>query len=496
MSGHSTLQFTLVALSLFVLTLAINPGAKLRITKKAINYASQVAQKNLNKNLNNLKIGDQSGSEHHFSWSLTGIQNRGVTIPSSVISLDQSKNGLDWAISNLGLNLKANWRVKYKKGWIKASTSGSVDLGIKGASVSVAIALGKDATGHPTIRSAACSSHIADVNLHFHGGTAWLINLFRHKLEDKVKDKLQGLICNVVNKNINEDGEAALKKVKVTVEMAHKFLLDYRLTAAPKVTTQYLESQHKGEIYWLKDQKEAPFSPLPIPPSTDVSKMLYIWLTEFTANSYAFAAQSHNFLKRNFTSMDLPPGNRSLLNTTCTSVSKFCIGKLIPQIGKACPNSVVYSQVSSTLSPALKFSNQSVILTAQGNIDLFATNLKKKDIFLMTLNMTVSLNLKGKIEKNMLVGEISSKTFKFGVVKSDIGDISSRAMNMILNIAMDTAVIPKLNDLGKKGFALPVSGDVTFINPSLQILEGSLLVATDINYSAESLSLVFKSERH
>ena len=86
------------------------------------------------------------------------------------------------------------------------------------------------------------------------------------------------------------------------LEDCHKIIFIYNFLTSSQDSILILK---KGEIYWEKDQKEAPFSPSPIPPSTDVSKMLYIWLTEFTANSYAYAAQTHGYLSRNFTSQDV-----------------------------------------------------------------------------------------------------------------------------------------------------------------------------------------------
>ena len=493
----SLLCLALLSLIVFQLAGATNPGVKARITNKAISYANQIAQAALTKELQSLRIGDQSGSEHHFSWSLTNIRNEGVTPPASKISLDPAHNGLAWSVNNLGLNLKADWRVKYRKGWVKISTSGSIDASIKGASMSVSVRLGEDKDGRPSLSAAACSAHISDVDIHFHGGTAFILNLFRHTLEGKIKDLLQGQICQLVNKEVNVDAEAQMKKLKITVDIAKKFLLDYRLVSSPTVNSGYLETSHKGEVFWAKDMKESPMTPQPIPASADVSKMLYIWLTEYTANTFAYAAQSNNYLIHNFTADDLPAGNRSLLNTTCQTT--MCIGKLIPQIGKACPDAVVAMTVTSKIQPLMNITNKQVTLTAKGNIDMYATKADKNQTYLLTLNMTVSLTLAAKVENERLTGQIIDNSFKFGVVKSNVGNVSARGLNIILGIAMESSVIPQLNALGKTGIALPVSGDVTFVNTSLEFLSGSLVVATDLTYKGkwtDGHTLKFESEHH
>ncbi|XP_005112375.2 bactericidal permeability-increasing protein [Aplysia californica] len=490
--GSQALLALVAILTVAAVTVATNPGVKVRITKRGIDYANTVAQAALNQALKTLKIPNQSGSGHHFEWSLFNIQNQGVNLPTSQISLDPPHHGLIWSLRNLGLSLKADWRVKYKKGWVKISDSGSVSVDVKGASVSVSISFGVDKTGRPSMTTASCNAYVRDIDVKFHGGQAFILNLFRGTVEDKIKGLLPGQICKLVSKEVNEDGEAKLAKLKVTVEMAHKFLLDYRLVAAPTISASIFETQHKGEVYWKEDMKEAPFTTKPIPELADVSKMMYVWLTEYTANTYAYAAQTHNYLVRNLTAQDLPPGNRSLLNTTCSK--GMCIGKLIPQIGKQFPNSVVSVHAVSTATPAISITPKAVVLSAQGNVDVYATEANKTSVFLLRMNMTVGLTVNASIVDQRLSGKIVDYNFDVGILKSNVGHLNPRSLNIILNFAMDQVVIPMLNDFGKKGFDLPVSGDIKFEYTSLQLLNGSLLVATDVSQTRKDFSLRFHPE--
>merc|ERR1719305_228222 len=114
---------------------------------------------------------------------------------------------------------------------------------------------------------------------------------------------------------------------------------------------------------------------------------------------------------------------------------------------------------------------------------MFATTQNNTEVHLVALNMTVVLNLTAKIEHEKLTGQISSHKFTFGVTRSDIGHIVPNGLNNILKAVLDIYGIPQVNELGKKGMDLPVSGDMTFVNPSLQFLENSLMVATDVNYT-------------
>lgn len=61
----------------------------------------------------------------------------------------------------------------------------------------------------------------------------------------------------------------------------------------------------QGEVYWITDKKESPLTPEPIPPWGDNSRMLYLWVTEYTAKTLAQVAQDHGYLQYNLMATDV-----------------------------------------------------------------------------------------------------------------------------------------------------------------------------------------------
>lgn len=49
-----------------------------------------------------------------------------------------------------------------------------------------------DGSGRPTIKAVGCSCNVGSADIKFHGGAAWIYNLFSGKLEDKLKDMVGG----------------------------------------------------------------------------------------------------------------------------------------------------------------------------------------------------------------------------------------------------------------------------------------------------------------
>ena len=61
----------------------------------------------------------------------------------------------------------------------------------------------------------------------------------------------------------------------------------------------------KGELFWKTDPVEAPFSPTSLPESSESSRMLYLWLTPYMANTLGYVALQHGILKYNLTAKDV-----------------------------------------------------------------------------------------------------------------------------------------------------------------------------------------------
>ncbi|RUS91982.1 hypothetical protein EGW08_000195, partial [Elysia chlorotica] len=320
--------FIIHVLVFTTLVIANNPGVKIRITKNGIDYANAVAHADIVKQLRSLTIPNQGGKDGHLSYDISNIRLTDLAPPASSISLVPGANGISWALSNFGITIHADWRVKYKKGIAKISTSGSFDVSITGMSVAETAGFGIDGTGRPSIASKGCSCSIGDVKVSFHGGTAFILNLFRHTAERKMRDAIPPKICEAVVKVVNSDAERSLASMVVTVELAKHFLVDYRLVASPTITADYIEILDKGEVFWEAAIKEAPFSPQPIPAWTDNSRMVYIWVTDYTPNTFFYQAHTNGYLKYNVTKKDLSVDRESYLNTTC---SLKCIGTIIPQ---------------------------------------------------------------------------------------------------------------------------------------------------------------------
>ena len=69
------------------------------------------------------------------------------------------------------------------------------------------------------------------------------------------------------------------------------------------------------------------------------------------------------------------------------------------------------------------------------------------------------------------------------VLSSALGDVPSDQLSFLVQFVLDVFVVPELNGKGNEGFLIPNMAGVQFENPSLSMMEGVLVVATDVRYS-------------
>lgn len=456
---------------------ARNPGFKARITARGLNYANKAAIEALAKNIKQIKIPDISGKTSGISYKVTGMSIPSFTPPESMITLVPQK-GLSWKAVKAALTVHGNFHAKK---WI-ISVSGSFDISISDMAFNIGIDLG-DSHGHPELTSAGCSCSLGSVKVEIHGGAAWILNLFKGKIADAIKSALQGQLCTVIQKEINQDGNKKLQSLPMTTPLAKKFLLDYRLVAPPEFAATYMETFHKGEIYWLNDTTEAPFSAQPMKDSSATLNMMYLWVSDYIFETIAYNAQKHNFLMYNLTAKDLPADQRGVLNTTCEGFIPKCVGKLIPAIGQKYPNSQVELHMVSTMVPNMTIAPSGVSVRCGGQINMYANTPSKQKPFLVTLNANMSTTVAVSVVNETIHAKIDKLTLKLTAGKSAIGPIDQTALQFLIDTALTLYIEPQLNALGKKGFPLPVTDDIKFINTDITFEQDTIIIGTDLKYT-------------
>jgi len=460
------LSLLLIMTGTLVIT-AQNPGVQVTLSETGLNYAVNVALDQLMTAIQNERIPDQSGRESGINYSLTSMGIRSVIRPTVTISFAEA--GVTGSVQNLGASVHGNWGYSKKILFATLRDSGSFDVSVRGVSATVSIALGVDASGRPTVSLTSCNANVGSVDVDFHGGWSWLYNLVTRFLERPIGNKLTSLICSTLDGAVNTQLPDQLKSLKVRIPIEDLVELDYRLVSPPVFSDNEFITSYKGEFFWAGQNTEAPFLPSVIP-SVPASKMVTLVLSDYVTNTLGYVIERYGtqFTSYIMTKQDLPEDSRDFLEISG-----------VPDV----PDGSLEFHMRLTDAPRLQTTPgiASGILAGQIGLKVRQTNGSLFDVLLINMKLTVKLTVD--LAGNKVVGIVSSIDFAKNVTGAASSMIPSQALDQLITMALDEFIIPKLNDIGAKGFDIPTVSGVTFSSADISIEQGYIAISTDLSYS-------------
>ncbi|XP_072370669.1 bactericidal permeability-increasing protein-like [Scyliorhinus torazame] len=458
----------------FSYTSCTNPGLKVRVTQKALEYGRQVGIQALQQKLRQIQIPDVSGKTHvpvvgHVHYQISGMHISAFSLPTSAVGF-YAGTGIKLSIDNAYIHITGHWRVKY----LFISDSGSFDLSVSGLSISEVIGMTRDDTGRPAVHSAGCTANVGSLDITFHGGASWLYNLFSSSLEDPIRSSLNREICPKVSDAVN-GLERHLKTIKISSHVDKYAEIEYSLVNPIAITNTFMDLDFKGEFYAAAQHKEPPFSPPPVSLSKQADHMMYLGLSDFFANSAGFAYYGAGALHVNITDDMLPKHSPIRLNT-----SSF--GHFLPQVEKLYPNMLMLMNLHANQQPILKATPNNITVQAWGAIDTFAILPNSSLAPLFVLDIHASVSMKMAISQMKLAGSMKLTSLHLSLGHSDIGCFKVDMLQELLKFAVEMVVLPMVNARLANGFALPSVDHLSFVSPLLKVNQDVLVIATDIKY--------------
>ncbi|XP_072051985.1 uncharacterized protein [Amphiura filiformis] len=285
------------------LVLCVNPGFKARLTQKGVDYLRDVGINILKSELSSLRIPDMSGTEHiggvgKVDYTVSNMRFKSLGIPSPSLLPNPTIGGVELTANGVSLSLSGDWKYKAKVAFIPVKDHGTFDVSASGISLRLAIRIGVDSFGRPTIssRDSDCSFGLGSLHVKFHGGASWIYNLFDDAIESSLKKSIRNEACKEILKEVNDDLSKEVAKLKVVAKIDNIAEIDYSLVSPPNFQGA-INMENKGEVFPIGKRDEAPF-PVPlIPDDPDTSHMLEIWITEFLLESAGYVYYSAHSLQ-------------------------------------------------------------------------------------------------------------------------------------------------------------------------------------------------------
>ncbi|KAM7423158.1 hypothetical protein PAMA_010944 [Pampus argenteus] len=469
------LCFWLALVAFIPATLSINPGVKVKLTEKGLEYGRQLGMLSIQKKLKTIKVPDISGTQSvspigKVQYSLSNMQIVNVGLPKSAMDLVPG-TGVKLSISNAFFSLHGNWRVKYLR---VIKDHGSFDLDVNGVTITTSIAVKSDETGRPTVSSVSCQAAVGSASIKFHGGASWLYNLFKSFVDKGLRNALEKQMCPQVADAVSELNPQ-LKTLNVVAQVDKYAEIEYSMVSSPAVSNSSIDFSLKGVFYNIGKHQEPPFSPAAFTLPPQINDMLYIGVSAFTTNSAAFVYNKAGALSLYITDDMIPQSSPIRLNTRT-------FGAFIPQIAKRFPGLMMKLLVKTMKSPVVTFEPDNVTVQATGTVTAYAIQPNATLSPLFVLNLETSVSARVFVSGMRLAGAVTLNKMDLTLGISYVGEFQVRSLDSILQMVLKVVVLPKLNVQLAKGYPLPTFGKMKLVNTQLKVLKDYMLIGTDVQF--------------
>ncbi|KAK2148262.1 hypothetical protein LSH36_506g00024 [Paralvinella palmiformis] len=451
-------------------TLARNPGLKIKLSESGLDYAAKVAVDKLSADVRAKKIPDFSGGSGRLSYGVSNIRIIHFTSPGSSVTTD-THNGITMTLRNVGISINGNWRYQWKWWFVRIRDSGSFDLSVSGVTLKLSLGMGVDRSGRPTLWIKSRQADIGNVHIRFHGGASWIYNLFSGYVERKIADKLRSRVNNKYE-----------NRLFLRIPVKDVTTIDYRLVAAPEIANNYVQSSQilqKGEFFWTSHNTGTPFLPPPMEELQGTPKMITLCLSDYVSNSLGYVLYRYGkfYLRHTLTESELPSGVRNFMN-----IANY------PEIGKGQSTGVFELVMYATKPPTLHTDKNGIKGYLRGTVEVRTRLPTRKMTTLLTLDANATIDVVGRMTNETITAHVQNFGITTKVISPHVNSQTASQINSLMQDVSKYFIVPKLNDVGRIGYPLPVLDDVKYISPHMNLLKNTVCVSTDLKYDPSSIN--------
>ncbi|KAM6194897.1 bactericidal permeability-increasing protein-like [Sarcoramphus papa] len=463
-----------------------NPGIKVRLTRRALEFGRQFGLELLQSLLQkehelNLKGSYYSPLVGTLAYAVPRIHIHELQINDSTVDFAEDV-GVTLTVQYARIRLSADWGAQL--GAIQ--DRGSIELRMRDLAVVVVLGVSVDGSGRPTVWSAGCDARGTDLHVEFHHGHSWLYNLLAPLFQRALRQELNKQLCLMLRKGVCRL-EAALKHVKVSTQLDPFAAIDHSLLGRPAITAEHGDVALKGEFFRVDKCQPRPSPALPValpvawpaalPMALPAARepMLLLVITEFVANSAAFTYFTAGALRRNISSNMLP--QRFPLQLRTKSMGHFA-----PQLQERYPDQPMELHLSARRQPLLSCRPDALHGALFGSAEVFVVLPNATRVPAFLLNIDANVTAKPTITGNRLGGTVSLKGLSVAQVTSHVGPVEVKKLETLLKFGLWLFGVPRANKRLQAGVPLPAPHGLSLLNPRLSLQEGFVLIATDLQY--------------
>ncbi|XP_061870263.1 BPI fold-containing family C protein-like [Colius striatus] len=457
------------------LRLEANPGIKVRITQKGLDYGRRIGMELLKQAVLKETFPSWSGQESFLvvkvNYEISRLRVNTVDFPETSATFIPG-TGISLSVAHASATASADWRANT---WL-LKDQGGITVSISELFIAVIFKVARDSTGHLSMLLHDCQLNINSVKVKLNGGTHWIYSFLSGYLEKLIHTELDKNICLNI-KHIIQMIDAHLRKHKVLSQIDAFAQIDYSLVNSPAVFKSHIDLDLKGTVYSVGNHIDPPFVPASFALPNQDDSMLYLGVSSYFLNSASLA-----YYRAGAFNITVSKKLSTTFNLNTTLLKDF-VPEIPPSYAAACP---VLLKLTATSPPAVSLNADRCILQITGSIEVLAVLPNSTTWCIFTGNLTASTRAILTITKQKLIISLLLKRLQFSLLHStlDFSEEISLVENF-LSYALQSAVMPVINDELGKGFPLLNLTHTCLTGPAIKMNQGHLVISTDVHYKHE-----------
>ncbi|XP_026548692.1 BPI fold-containing family C protein-like [Notechis scutatus] len=464
-------SITFLILGLFILLLEANPGIKVKITQKALDYGNQFGVELVKQKLKEKTFEDWNGESTYgffaLNYAISKIRIDNMEFPDTSLSLI-SGTGIKLLVENASAIATADWSMET---WLfKDSGSGAVF--ISGANLTAIVKVSQNIFGHLKLSLETCKGEVDDMDIKLNHSYRWLYAYSIASLVTSLCSMLATNLCQQVNfviQKINKD----FSQYPVQAHIDNFAVIDYSLINSSTILESSINLDLKGTVYSVEEITEPPFKPTPFVLLNENNSMFYIGISEYflqsasvayyTSGAFTISAEQEEMLASYF------------------KLTTDALNSIIPTISHiyAKPLPVIMN-LRIIDAPVISLHDNKSILEFSASMEVLAKMPNSTTESMFTLNITTRTHADLIIFNQKLLTTLCLNSFYISLAQSNVGFFEASLLDNFMSYILRIGIIPAANFKLKDGFPLPVLDQIILMKPSIRIYEGFLLISTDI----------------
>uniref|UniRef100_A0A8D2D587 Bactericidal permeability-increasing protein n=1 Tax=Sciurus vulgaris TaxID=55149 RepID=A0A8D2D587_SCIVU len=455
------------------------PGIKARVTQRALDYAVQAGLEMIEEMIKEKNIPDLKGSESleflkidYVDYNFSNIKINAFSFPNTSLAFVPGA-GIKVLTNHGTTNISTDWEIRSPL----FQDSGGADLFLSEIYFTGIIILTQNDFGHPALKLQDCFAQASHAHVSFSGDLSVLYNSFAEPMEKPILKNLNGMLCPIITNEV-EALNVNLSTLEVLTKIDNYTLLDYSLVGPPEITEHYLNLNLRGVFYPLENLADPPFSPVPFVLPERSDSMIYIGISEYFFKSASFA----HFVAGAFG-----------VTLSTKEISKHFIqnsqglGNVLSQIAEIYILSQPFMlEIMATEPPMVNLQPGNFTLDIPASIMMLTQPENSTVQSIVSMDFVASTSVGLAILGQRLICSLSLKRFRLTVPESNRSDIKVLRFENILSSILHFGVLPLANTKLQQGFPLPNPHKLSFVNSDIEVLEGFLLISTDLKYETSS----------